>query len=166
MRLFLSKIAYVGFFRHFLCVFVFVFVSSYYLWIAFIISFQNMYGYRGLWSYDGWTDGHTHSPIPLIDSAHLVVWAEWKGFKIKEGNNHKNPKIFFSNLPICECVNIRCVGGYAFWVWDFLFDKHRFPKNYKSCITHYKLQMPNLAYNQVLQIQADGLASALIWSQI
>ena len=47
-------------FRHFVCVFVFVvvfvivfvfvFVSSYDFWIAFIISFQNMYGYRGLWS--------------------------------------------------------------------------------------------------------------------
>ena len=55
-----KNVAYVGFFRHFLCVFVFVvvfvivfvfvFVSSYYFWIAFIISFQNMYGYRGLWS--------------------------------------------------------------------------------------------------------------------
>ena len=47
--------AYVGFFRHFVCVcvfvvvFVFVFVSSYDFWIAFIIIFQNMYGYRGLW---------------------------------------------------------------------------------------------------------------------
>ena len=43
-------------FRHFVCVFVFVilfvfvFESSYDFWIAFIISFQNMYGYRGLWS--------------------------------------------------------------------------------------------------------------------
>ena len=37
-----------GFFRHFVCVF--VFVSSYDFLIAFIISFQNMYGYRGLWS--------------------------------------------------------------------------------------------------------------------
>ena len=55
-----KNIAYVGFFRHFVCVFVFVvvfvivfvfvFVSSYDFWIAFIISFQNMYGYRGLWS--------------------------------------------------------------------------------------------------------------------
>ena len=45
-------------FRHFVCVFVFVvvfvivfvfvFVSSYDFWIAFIISFQNMYDYRGL----------------------------------------------------------------------------------------------------------------------
>ena len=34
----------------FVIVFVFVFVSSYDFWIAFIISFQNMYGYRGLWS--------------------------------------------------------------------------------------------------------------------
>ena len=32
----------------FVIVFVFVFVSSYDFWIAFIISFQNMYGYRGL----------------------------------------------------------------------------------------------------------------------
>ena len=74
-----KNVAYVGFFRHFLCVFVFVvvfvivfvfvFVSSYYFWIAFIISFQNMYGYRGLWSlraeimiiFEVMTDGHTHS---------------------------------------------------------------------------------------------------------
>ena len=34
----------------FVIVFVFVFVSSYDFWIAFIISFQNMCGYRGLWS--------------------------------------------------------------------------------------------------------------------
>ena len=82
-------------FRHFVCVFVFVvvfvivfvfvFVSSYDFWIAFIIRFQNMYGYRGLWSlraeimiiFKVMTDGH--SPIPLIDSAHSVGWAEWKG---------------------------------------------------------------------------------------
>ena len=64
-------------FRHFVCVFVFVvvfvivfvfvFVSSYDFWIAFIISFQNMYGYRGLWSlraeimviFEVMTDTHT-----------------------------------------------------------------------------------------------------------
>ena len=34
----------------FVIVFVFVFVSSYDFWIAFIMSFQNMYVYRGLWS--------------------------------------------------------------------------------------------------------------------
>ena len=82
-----KNVAYVGFFRHFLCVFVFVvvfvivfvfvFVSSYYFWIAFIISFQNMYGYRGLWSlragimiiFEVMTDTHTdrHTPIPLIE---------------------------------------------------------------------------------------------------
>ena len=69
-------------------VFVFVFVSSYDFWIAFIISFQNMYGYRGLWGlradimiiFEVMTDRHTHrhTPIPLIDSAHPVGWAEWK----------------------------------------------------------------------------------------
>ena len=51
----------------------------------FIISFQNMYGYRGLWSlraeimiiFEVMTDTHSqsHIPIPLIDSAHLVGWA-------------------------------------------------------------------------------------------
>ena len=74
-----KNIAYVGFFRHFVCVFVFVvvfvivfvfvFVSSYDFWIAFIISFQNMYGYRGLWSlraeimviFEVMTDTHTDS---------------------------------------------------------------------------------------------------------
>ena len=57
----------------FVIVFVFVFVSSYDFWIAFIISFQNMYGYRGLWSLraeimvifevmtDRQTDRHTDS---------------------------------------------------------------------------------------------------------
>ena len=50
-----KNVAYVGFFRHFLCVFVFVvvfvivfvfvFVFSDDFCIAFIISFQNMYGY-------------------------------------------------------------------------------------------------------------------------
>ena len=61
------------------------FVSSYDFLIAFIISFQNMYGSRGsvkptsrnddhLRSDDGQT--HTHTPIPLIDSAHPVGWAE------------------------------------------------------------------------------------------
>ena len=45
-------------FRHFVCVFVFVivfvivFVSSYDFWIAFIISFQNMYAYRGCEAYE------------------------------------------------------------------------------------------------------------------
>ena len=89
-----KNIAYVGFFRHFVCVFVFVvvfvfvFVSSYDFWIAFIISFQNMYGYRGLWSlraviliiFEVMTYIHTyiHTPFPLIDSAHPVGWAEWK----------------------------------------------------------------------------------------
>ena len=93
-----KNVAYVGFFRHFLCVFVFVvvfvivfvfvFVSSYDFWIAFIISFQNMYGYRGLWGlradimiiFEVMTDTktHTQTPIPLIDSAHPVGWAEWK----------------------------------------------------------------------------------------
>ena len=81
-------------FRHFVCVFVFVvvfvivfvfvFVSSYDFWIAFIICFQNMYGYRGLWSlreeimiiFEVMT--YIHTPIPLIDSAHPVGWAEWK----------------------------------------------------------------------------------------
>ena len=53
-----KNIAYVGFFRHFVCVFVFVvvfvivfvlvFVPSYDFLIVFIISFQNSYGYRGL----------------------------------------------------------------------------------------------------------------------
>ena len=49
-----KNLANLGCFRHFVCVFVFfiffvfVFVSSYDFWIAFIISFQNMYGYRGL----------------------------------------------------------------------------------------------------------------------
>ena len=72
----------------FVIVFVFVFVSSYDFWIAFIISFQNMYGYRGLWSlrakimviFEVMTDTHTHTqtPNPLIDSAHPVGWAEWK----------------------------------------------------------------------------------------
>ena len=95
-----KNIAYVGFFRHFVCVFVFVvvfvivfvfvFVSSYDFWIAFIISFQNMYGYRGLWglradimiTFQVMTDTHTdrQTPIPLIDSAHPVGWAEWKRF--------------------------------------------------------------------------------------
>ena len=64
-------------FRHFVCVFVFVivfvfvFVSSYDFWIAFIISFQNMYGYRGLWSlravlfiiFEVMTYIHTHTYI-------------------------------------------------------------------------------------------------------
>ena len=53
----------------FVIVFVFVFVSSYDFWIAFIISFQNMYGYRGLWSlravkliiFEVITDIHTYS---------------------------------------------------------------------------------------------------------
>ena len=57
-----KNIAYVGFFRHFVCVldfvivfvivFVFVFVSSNNFWTPFIISFHNMYGYsyRGLLS--------------------------------------------------------------------------------------------------------------------
>ena len=70
---------------HCLChciVFVFVFVSSYDFLIAFIISFQNMYGYRGLWSpraeiltiFEVLTDKHRHidSPIPLINLAHPV----------------------------------------------------------------------------------------------
>ena len=52
------QMLYIEFFRHFVCVFVFVvvfvivfvfvFVSSYDFWIAFIISFQNMYGYIGV----------------------------------------------------------------------------------------------------------------------
>ena len=72
-----KNIAYVGFFRHFFCVFVFavvfvivfvfVFVSPHDFWIAFIISFQNMYGYRGLWGlragimiiFEVMTDTHT-----------------------------------------------------------------------------------------------------------
>ena len=93
-----TNIAYVGFFRHFVCVFVFVvvfaivfvfvFVSSYDFWITFIISFQNMYGYRGLWGlwadimiiFEVMTDTHTdrQTRIPLIDSAHPVGLAEWK----------------------------------------------------------------------------------------
>ena len=95
-----------GFFRHFVCVFVFVFVfvivfvfvfvSSYDFWIVFIISFQNMYGYRGLWSpradiliiFELMTD--KHSPIPLIDSAHPGGWAEWKWLS--------SPK-YFQNCP-------------------------------------------------------------------
>ena len=62
------------------------------LWffIAFIVSFQNMYGHRGLWGlraekmiiFEVMTDGH--SPIPLIDSAHPVGWAEWKDIFIKK----------------------------------------------------------------------------------
>ena len=56
-----------GFFRHFVSVFVFVFVSSYDFLIAFIISFQNMYDYRGLWGlqaeimiiFEVMTDTHT-----------------------------------------------------------------------------------------------------------
>ena len=74
-----KNIAYVGCCRNFVyvfvfdvvfvIVFVFVFVSSYDFWIAFIISFQNMYGYRGLWSlraekmviFEVMTDTHTHS---------------------------------------------------------------------------------------------------------
>ena len=61
-------------FRHFVfvvvfvIVFVFVFVVSYDIWIAVIISFQNMYGYKGLWSlqaeimvtFEVMTDTHTH----------------------------------------------------------------------------------------------------------
>ena len=65
-------------FRHFVCVFVFVvvfvivfvfvFVVSNDFLIAFIISFQNMYGYRGLWNlqaeiiiiFEVMTDGQTH----------------------------------------------------------------------------------------------------------
>ena len=53
-----KNIAYAGFFRHLVCVFVFVvvfvivfvflFVFSYDFCIAFIISSQNMYSYRGL----------------------------------------------------------------------------------------------------------------------
>ena len=82
-----KNIAYVGFFRHFVCVFVFVvvfvivfvfvFVSCYDFWTTFIISFHNMYGYRGLWSlwaeimiiFEVMTDihTHTHTPIPLIE---------------------------------------------------------------------------------------------------
>ena len=91
-----KNIAYVGFFRHFLCVFVFVvvfvivfvfvFVSSYDFGIAFIISFQKMYGYWGLWSlraeiltiFEVMTG--TVSPIPLIDLAHWVGWAEEKKY--------------------------------------------------------------------------------------
>ena len=78
----------------FVIVFVSVFVSSYDFWIAFNISFQNMCGYRGLWNLwaeimiifkvmtdiHTYTHAHTHSPIPLIDSAHPVGWAEWKDF--------------------------------------------------------------------------------------
>ena len=53
----------------FVIVFVFVFVFSDDFWIAFIISFQNMYGYRGLWSlravlliiFEVMTHIHTHS---------------------------------------------------------------------------------------------------------
>ena len=68
-----KNLANLGCFRHFVCVFVFfiffvfVFVSSYDFWIAFIISFQNMYGYRGLWDlraemltiFEVMTDKHT-----------------------------------------------------------------------------------------------------------
>ena len=68
-----KNLANLGCFRHFVCVFVFfiffvfVFVSSYDFWIAFIISFQNMYGYRGLWGlqaeimiiFEVMTDTHT-----------------------------------------------------------------------------------------------------------
>ena len=87
----LRKIACVGCFRYFVFVFVvvfvfFVFVFPHDFWIAFIISFQNMYGYRGLWSLLAdidhlWSDdGQTHidSPNPPIDSAHPVRWAKWK----------------------------------------------------------------------------------------
>ena len=97
-----KNIVYYGFCRYFVSVsvfvivfvivFVFVFVPSYDFWIAFNISFQNMYGYKGLWSlraemmiiFEVMTDGHTyththtHSPIQLIDSAHVVGGAEWK----------------------------------------------------------------------------------------
>ena len=107
-----KNIAYVGFFRHFVCVFVFVvvfaivfvfvFVSSYDFWIAFIKSFHNMYGYRGLWSlraeimtiFEVMTHIHTYitTPFPLIDSAHPVGWAEWKA-TFKEEYKYEQPLI-------------------------------------------------------------------------
>ena len=53
-------------------------------WIAFIISIQNMYGYRGLWSlraekliiFEVMTD--IDSPIPPIDSAYPVGFVGMK----------------------------------------------------------------------------------------
>ena len=121
----LKNVAYVGFFRHFLCVFVFVvvfvivfvfvFVSSYYFWIAFIISFQNMYGYRGLWSlravimiiFEVMTDTHTdrQTPIPLLDSAHPVGLAEWKRARNFE-LLRQVPESAFLRSVFCNFINI------------------------------------------------------------
>ena len=83
-----KNIAYVGCFRYFVVVFIFVF--SYDFWIAFVMSFQNMYGYMGLWSlwaalliiFELMTHyTHIHTTYKQhfhIDSAHPVGWAEWK----------------------------------------------------------------------------------------
>ena len=94
----------------FVIVFVFVFVSSYDFWIAFIISFQNMYGYRGLWSlraeimviFEVMTDRHTHTqtPNPLIDSAYPVGWAEWKHKNMSKYMQKYSIIIFKSKIDI------------------------------------------------------------------
>ena len=108
---------------HWLCLC--ICVLFYDFWIAFIISFQNMYGCRGLWSlraeimiiFEVMTDihTHTHSPIPLIDSAH-------------PGPREKHP-VVFSNLlylikivktsPFSECDK---KGE----IWSKLYDHNHF----------------------------------------
>ena len=105
-----------------LCVFVivfdfvfdFVFVFSFDFWIAFIISFQNMYRYRRLWSqwaeiltiFEVMTDiiSQSVSPIPLIDSAHLVDWAEWKFIKFFSAV--RNPLVIGQVWKGCDGITI------------------------------------------------------------
>ena len=57
-----------------------------------------------LWSDDGRT--HIHSPIPLIDSAHPVGWAEWKRWKVV---------LFLERL--CEECETTCQVETWSWWW-------------------------------------------------
>ena len=100
--------------------FVFVCVSSYNFSIAFIISFQNMYGYSGLYSlgagimiiFEMMThiDTETHSPIPIIDSAHPVRWAEWKWSNNPTHPLHRKPSwkktFFFLGGGVLYLINV------------------------------------------------------------
>ena len=123
----------VGCFRAFVCVFVFVilfvfvFMSSYDFWIAFIISFQNMYGYRDLWSlraeimviFEVMTDRHTqsHTSIPLIDSADPVGWAEWKNMHHLLSKKFQHWEAWMTSLR-----NDTAVPPVMSWLWfsDFI----------------------------------------------
>ena len=110
------NIACVGFFRKFVCVFffvvvfvivfVFVFVSSYDFWIAFIISFQNMYGYRGLWSlravlfiiFEVMTYIHTH-----IHTYSISTYRVKKAFSYK-GRMKMLSLYIIEEIPHCCCL--------------------------------------------------------------